>query len=168
MNEWDSDTGGRVDQPNPYGYDEYEAEASLRPDTAPDTPVHLTFPVEVDVAGWCRHLGLGETLLQQRDALFDACATLSLHLARGILDYGLIPDQETFDDIAQHLGLTEQELLDGPPESEEDSWGIAAHSENATAEEVQSHAARIRAMRQRYPLSGRIDHPRPFGYEGDC
>ena len=168
MTDFEDNTRGRIDQPNPYGYDDYEAEPLPRTDTPTEAKVSLTFPVEVDVAGWCRYFDLGATLQQQRDALYDKCAGLSLLLARRILEYSLIPDQETFDDIAQHLGLTEQELLDGPPESEEDSWGIAAHSENATAEEVQSHAARIRAMRQRYPLNGRIDHPRPFGYEGDC
>lgn len=168
MTDFEDNARGRIDQPNPYGYDEYEAEPSPREDVPTEDRISLEFPVEVDVAGWCQYLDMGQTLLEQRDALFDVCVSISLHQARLILEYHLIPDQETFEDIAQHLGLTEQELLDGPPKTDDGSWGIAAREGGATTEEVQSHAARIRAMRQRHPLSGRIDHPRPFGYEGDC
>ena len=155
---------GQVNQPNPYGYDEWNEGEDVSPESAQSTAgflVDVKFPVDVPVGAWCKHLLNGE----ERDHiryLEERCET-PLFALRNILQAGIVPSLDVLTDIAQALRMTESQLLEKPPSSL--PYQAAARSTNATPTELESHSERIRRERAERPdLTGQ---PRPFGFEGE-
>ena len=158
---------GQVDQPNPYGYDEWNEGEDISRQSAQSIAglvVEVTFPVDAPVGAWCRHLLDGEEKDHIR-YLEGRCET-PLSSLRRILQSGIVPSLDVLTDITQALRITEQQLLEKPPSSiHEVPYRPAARPTGATPTELESHSERIRRERaQRPDLTG---HPRPFGFEGE-